>query len=204
MSVTDIKAERAARVAATVDRIRAIERDQGITRAALAEMQVELMSLAAEPLLFPTAEFPPPADGRPGSTRYLLQWDDDHRFALYMVALNPGNETKPHDHTTWAVIAAVDGQELNRVWQRIDDGSDPQRCALALEREVMVEPGRSIGLMPDDIHSIHTAGNKPTRHLHMYGLALEKLDQRRAFDPDTGAIQLYNTAFMQPTATARA
>lgn len=203
MTVTDIKAERAARIAATVDRIRAIERAQGITRAALAAMQVELMKLAAEPRLFPSAEFPPPEDRRLGSNRYLLQWDDDYRFALYMVALNPGNETKPHDHTTWAVIAAVDGQELNRVWRRTDDGSDPERCSLALEREVMVEPGRSIGLMPDDIHSIHTTGSHPTRHLHMYGLALEKLDQRRAFDPDTGAIQLYNAAFMRPTATAR-
>jgi predicted metal-dependent enzyme (double-stranded beta helix superfamily) len=203
MTITDMKAERAARVAATIDRIRAIEREQGITRAALKAMQAELMRLAAEARLFPTAEFPPPEDGRRGSNRYLLQCDDDHRFALYMVALNPGNETKPHDHTTWAVIAAVDGQELNRVWRRTDDGSDPEHCALALEREVMVEPGRSIGLMPEDIHSIHTTGTEPTRHLHMYGLALEKLDGRRAFDPETGDILLYNTNFMQPTATAR-
>ena len=63
--------------------------------------------------------------------RYLLGEDADGRFAMYLLALNPGNETKPHDHTTWAVVTAVEGQELNRVYRRTDDGSDPERCTLA-------------------------------------------------------------------------
>ena len=52
----------------------------------------------------------------------------------------------------------------------------------------MVEPGRGICLMPEDIHSIHTTGNAPTRHLHMYGLALEKLDNRKGYDMETGTV----------------
>jgi predicted metal-dependent enzyme (double-stranded beta helix superfamily) len=197
------KAARQAAVAAAVDRVRAIERAQGVTPPALHAIRAELLALAAQEHLFPAGEFPPPPPGEKGANRYLLQMDADDRFALYLNALNPGNSTKPHDHTTWAVVVAVEGQELNRVYERADDGSDPARCELRLREEIVVEPGRGICLMPDDIHSIHTTGERPTRHLHMYGLALERLDERHAFDPETGEVTRYNRAHMKPTQGAR-
>jgi predicted metal-dependent enzyme (double-stranded beta helix superfamily) len=204
MTATDVAAARAAAVASTVDRIRAIEGAHGVTRPALESIREELLKLAAQEHLFPSANFPPPPNGEKGSNRYLLQEDPGNRFALYMNALNPGNETKPHDHTTWAVVVAVDGQELNKVYERTDDGSDPAKCEMRVREEIMVEPGRGICLMPEDIHSIHTTGTRPTRHLHMYGLALEKLDDRKAYDPATGAVTAYNKNFMKPTASAKA
>jgi predicted metal-dependent enzyme (double-stranded beta helix superfamily) len=204
MNATDVTAARTAAVAATIDRIRAIEAKEGVTRPALHKIRAELLTLAAQEHLFPSSQFPPPPNGEKGSNRYLLQEDPGNRFALYMNALNPGNSTKPHDHTTWAVVVAVDGQELNKVYERADDGSDPEKCELRLREEIMVEPGRGICLMPEDIHSIHTTGSVPTRHLHMYGLALEKLDNRKGYDPETGAVVPYNKNFMKPTATAKA
>jgi predicted metal-dependent enzyme (double-stranded beta helix superfamily) len=202
MNAVDTVAAREAAVAATVARIRDIEAREGVTRDSLARIRDELMRLAAEERLFPSAEFPPPPEGQKGSNRYRLHEDEGNRFALYLNALNPGNETKPHDHTTWAVVVAVDGQELNRVYERLDDGQDPARCDLRLREEVMVEPGRGICLMPEDIHSIHTTGSRPTRHLHMYGLALERLDDRKAYDPATGEVSAYNRNFMKPTVGA--
>jgi predicted metal-dependent enzyme (double-stranded beta helix superfamily) len=193
MTATDPGAARAVAVAAAIDRIRAIERSQGVTRASLDAIKAEMLALAAQERLFPSSAFPPPPDGEKGSRRYLLQEDPDNRFALYLNALNPGNETRPHDHTTWAVVVAVAGQELNKVYRR-GNGT------LAVDHEVMVEPGRGIALMPDDIHSIHTTGTVPTRHLHMYGLALEKLDRRMGYDPVTGEAVPYNTNFMKPSA----
>ncbi|HTN11716.1 MAG TPA: cysteine dioxygenase [Acetobacteraceae bacterium] len=201
MNAPDIKTARAAAVAATVDRIRAIEQAQGVTRPALDAIKAELLALAAQQHLFPSTTFPPPEGGRKGANRYLLQEDADNRFALYMNALNPGNETKAHDHTTWAVVVAVDGQELNKVYRRTDDHSRPDRADIVVDHEIMVEPGRGIALMPDDIHSIHTTGQVPTRHLHMYGLALEVLDNRRGFD--NGEIKLYNRNFMAPAVAPR-
>ena len=203
MNASDVKAARAAAIASTIDRIRAIERAQGVTRPSLAAIKTELMGLAAQEHLFPSAEFPPPPNGEKGSRRYMLQEDENNLFALYLNALNPGHETKPHDHTTWACVVAVDGQELNKVYDRLDDGSDPARCELRLREEIMVEPGRGIALMPEDIHSIHTTGSVPTRHLHMYGLALEKLDDRKAFDAETGEVKPYNMNFMAPTAAPK-
>ena len=200
MNAPAASAARTAAVAAAMDRIKAIEREGGVTRPALDAILAEMLDLAQHEALFPQSEFPPPPEGEKGSRRYLLQEDPDGRFAVYLLALNPGNSTKPHDHTTWAVVSAVDGQELNRVYRRTDDGSAPGRASLELAREVMVEPGRGIALMPEDIHSIHTFGDQPTRHLHVYGLALEKLDARQGFDLEEGTVQPYNKAFMKPTA----
>lgn len=202
MNAPETKAARAAAVAATIDRIRGIERAQGVTRPALDAIKAELLALASQEHLFPSSEFPPPPNGEKGAQRYLLQEDADNRFALYMNALNPGNETKPHDHTTWAVVVAVDGQELNKVYRRTDDRSAADRADIVVDHEVMVEPGRGIALMPEDIHSIHTTGAVPTRHLHMYGLALEVLDNRMAYDQ--GQIVPYNKNFMKPSGVAKA
>ena len=200
MNAPAASAARTAAVASTMDRIKAIERKGGVTRPALDAILTEMLDLAQHEALFPQAEFPPPPAGEKGSKRYLLQEDPDGRFAIYLLALNPGNSTKPHDHTTWAVVAGVEGQELNRVYRRTDDGAVPGKASLEPVREVMVEPGRGIALMPDDIHSIHTFGTAPTRHLHVYGLALEKLDARQGFDLEQGTVQPYNKAFMKPTA----
>jgi len=200
MNAPAASAARTAAVATTMDRIKAIEREQGVTRPALDAILAAMLDLAEHEALFPPAEFPPPPEGEKGSRRYLLQEDPDGRFAIYLLALNPGNSTKPHDHTTWAVVTAVEGQELNRVYRRTDDGSVPGKASLEQVREVMVEPGRGLALMPEDIHSIHTFGTTPTRHLHVYGLALEKLDARQGFDPEEGTVQPYNKAFMKPTA----
>ena len=200
MNASAQSAARQAAVAATMSRIKGIEQQEGVTRASLDAIKAALMQLAARETLFPAAEFTPPPNGEKGSKRYLLQEDPDGRFAIYLLALNPGNSTKPHDHTTWAVVASVEGQELNRVYRRVDDGATEGRAKLELVREVTVEPGIGIALMPEDIHSIHTTGTTPTRHLHCYGLALEKLDQRQGYDMEAGTVQPYNKAYMQPTA----
>jgi predicted metal-dependent enzyme (double-stranded beta helix superfamily) len=200
MNAHDTSAARAAAVAAALDRVHAVEREEGVTRESLARIQGEVEGLARQEHLFPAAEFQPPPDGERGARRYLLQEDLDGRFALYLLAINPGNETKPHDHTTWAAIAAVEGQELNRVYRRTDAGGREGSARLELVREVVVEPGQGIAFMPEDIHSIHTLGTHPTRHLHCYGLALERLDERVGYDLEAGTVQPYNKAFMKPTA----
>ena len=200
MNAPAISAARTAAVAATMDRVKAIEGSQGVTREALEAIKAEMIKLAEHESLFPASEFPPPPAGEKGSKRYLLQEEPDGRFAIYMLALNPGNSTKPHDHTTWAVVVGVEGQELNKVYRRIDDGSQEGHAKLEPVREVMVEPGTGIALMPEDIHSIHTEGTASTRHLHVYGLALERLDDRVGYDLEANTVQPYNKAFMTKTA----
>jgi predicted metal-dependent enzyme (double-stranded beta helix superfamily) len=198
MDAAEVRPVRAVAIAATVDGIRAIERTEGVSRASLEVIKAEMLQLAARAHLFPCSQLPPPSPGEPRANRYLLRDDTDGRFALYLNALNRGDETKPYDHTTWAVVVAVERQEPNKIYRRSDDGRDPERCKLAVDHEIMVEPGRGIALMPNDIRSIHTTGSVPNCHLHMYGLARWPARLRSGDRPGCAVQQKLSRAVGEP------
>lgn len=189
-SRSSVAAERERTVAATVERIRVIERTQGVTRPALAAIKAELIALAKRRDLFPRDEFVPP-DEAPRDRFYRLSEDADHRFALYLNASLPGRESPPHDHTTWAVIVGIDGEEANKVYERTDDRSAPGRGTIRVAHEEVIRTGTGMAYMPDDIHSIHVVGTKPIMHLHMYGTSIQHLPNRIAFDVAAGTYKVY-------------
>lgn len=200
----DLLSRRRSAVAATLADIRSIA---GATpdRSALAAIAARLQELAAQKALFPRADFPPPpaSEGGGASTRYRLNPDDgDDSIALYLNSINPGKTTIPHNHDTWAVIVAIEGQEENRVYRRIDDGRDAKLARLELARKVTVQPGTAIEFLPDDIHSIHVVGDAPTLHFHCYGRPLETLTGRIGIHPETGEIVNYNATQMKPSRVA--
>ncbi|HUN52019.1 MAG TPA: hypothetical protein VMU42_12915, partial [Candidatus Sulfotelmatobacter sp.] len=137
--------------------------------------------------------FPPevfaPVD--PKGTIYRLSEDADHRFAMYASCSEPGRSTPPHDHTTWAVIAGVHGEEHNKFYRRTDDRSVPGQGTVAVDHEFTVRPGTAVTLMPDDIHSIHLGPTGPHVNLHMYGLSLEHLPNRVAYDTAKGTYKVF-------------
>ena len=109
-----------------------------------------------------------------------------------MNSIRPGKLTDPHNHTTWAIVAAVEGEEINRFYERTDDGTEPGKATLKQTREVVVQPGIGVAMMPDDIHSIAVVGEKPTLHLHMYGKSLDVVTDRLGFDLEAGTVDRYN------------
>lgn len=185
-----VAAERERAIAATVERIRAIERRQGVTRASIATIKAELIALARRRELFPRDEFVPPAEP-PCDRFYRLSEDADHRFALYLNACLPGRASPPHDHTTWAVIVGIDGAEENKVYERTDDRSTPGRGVVRIVHEEVIRAGTGMAYMPEDIHSIHVVGTEPIMHLHMYGTSIEHLPNRIAFDVSAGTYKVY-------------
>lgn len=187
------------RVLATVAQVKAIAAG-GVTRQKLEAIRDTLSGLAAEPDIFPFADFPAPeAGGDVYSRRYRLHEDADRTHALYLNALIPGKLTKPHNHGTWAVIVALEGEEVNRIYAREDDGSDPDHARLRLVDEVVVKPGQGIAFLGDDIHSVHIASGGRARMFHFYGRALEALTDRVGFDLETGRVANYNRTYMSPT-----
>jgi predicted metal-dependent enzyme (double-stranded beta helix superfamily) len=175
----------------------------GVDRAALTEIVALLEGLAERRDLFNFDTFPAPVPGQ-GSTafRYRLN-DDGDTPTLYLNSLLPGKSTLPHNHETWAIISAVEGQEINYVYTRDDEGREPGYTTLHLEKEVVVQPGTSIAFLGDDLHGIRVAGEQPTLHLHLYGLPLESLNGRYGVETD-GRILNYNASQMAPSIKAYA
>ena len=204
LTIAPIAEQRRAAIAATLHDIRQITARQTIDRATLARITARLEQLA-HTALFTRDAFPPPAEsaGLGASTRYRLNPEDgDDQIALYLNSINPGKTTIPHNHTTWASIVAVEGQEENRIYRRTDDGSNAAVARLELVRELTVQPGTSVAFLPDDIHSIHVVGKQPTLHFHLYGRPLETLSGRIGIDLETGAVLNYNATQFKPSEVA--
>ncbi|MEC9345064.1 MAG: cysteine dioxygenase [Pseudomonadota bacterium] len=166
---------RKAAIAEAVSAVRAIERDKGVTRESLGAIRATLLDLAAQRELFPLDDFPAPEkDGKRNNALYRLSEDADHRFALYAQRSEGDTNSPAHDHTTWAVIVGIDGEELNRFYRK-----DADEGVVEVDSAV-VTTGTGVALMPEDLHSIHIAKG-PVLNFHMYGLGLEQLHGRRYY-----------------------
>jgi predicted metal-dependent enzyme (double-stranded beta helix superfamily) len=163
-------------IEAAVADIRQIEQRDGVTRASLEKIKQRLMRLAARQDLFTPRDFPPPEPGgKRNSCLYRVSEDPDHRFTLYVNSSFGNYGTPAHNHTTWAVIVGVTGEELNRFYDRVDAGVREKGTAV-------VQQGTGVAFMPEDLHSIHIQA--PLINFHMYGLALEQLDHREYYKAD--------------------
>ena len=181
MSITQTRSQE---IRQTVARVRAIERQHGVTRDAIERIMNEVTALASRGELFPAEHFPVPA-GKHGEV-YRLSEDADCRFALYASAGLPGKAQPPHNHTTWAVISGVFGDEHNVLFERTDNRATAGQGTIRRSGELTVRKGNAVGFLPDDFHTIEVTGDKPALHLHMYGLSLEELPGRIAFETTSG------------------
>jgi predicted metal-dependent enzyme (double-stranded beta helix superfamily) len=142
-----------------------------------------LIRLAARQDLFQSSDFPPPEPGgKRNSCLYRVAEDPDHRFALYVNSSFGNYGTPAHNHTTWAVIVGVTGEELNRFYDR-RDGRPVEKA------QYVVKQGTGVCFMPEDLHSIHIAA--PLINFHMYGLALEQLHNREYYKAEERAWKVF-------------
>ncbi len=177
--------ERDQQVAALVADAKAVLAKRSLSRASLAEIAGRLEALAAQRHLWSEEQYRSPTEAE-RQRRYLVSEEPDRSFAVYLSVMCRGRRVPPHNHTTWACIAAVDGCETNYIYDRLDDGCAPGKANLRERAQVRVEPGRSIAFMPDDIHAVANVDAPMIRHIHFYGRALEVLDRRLTFDLAAG------------------
>ncbi|MFZ9799193.1 MAG: hypothetical protein ACO3C0_01125 [Burkholderiaceae bacterium] len=170
-----------------IDKIRAIAEQNELTRQSLADIEVLVLEMAAQKEWWAESLYPSPASDEL-QARYLIQEDADQRFALYLNVMRPGKKIPPHNHTTWACIAAVEGIERNVLFERVHAGTEPGPAKLREVGQKSVSPGTAIALMPDDIHAVYIESSM-IRHLHMYGRALETLSERLVYDVESESCQ---------------
>ncbi|MFQ3329232.1 MAG: putative metal-dependent enzyme (double-stranded beta helix superfamily) [Candidatus Poriferisodalaceae bacterium] len=166
--------------------IRVIE-STGVDRVAVDGIRNRLIALAADKELFPRSDFPVPQSNI-GGQLYLLSQDSDGRFALYVQVVAGANSTPAHDHTTWAVIVGLEGQELNRVYDGHAEKGKPEVVS-----EYVVEHGTGIAFLPEDVHSIHIEDG--SLNFHCYGLDLNALSERQYWSEDSNEWKYFKNKF---------
>ena len=168
---------------------RALSDAKEIDRDSLDSIRCQLQALAANRELWSEADFPPPAEGEL-QNRYLIADEPGGGNSLYLNVVRSGKKVPPHDHTTWACIAAVEGVEHNMFYTRTDDQATEGKATLKMDNVIAVGPGDAIAMMPDDIHNFEVRGDQTIRHLHFYGHPLESLSERKAFDLEKGTYKI--------------
>ena len=173
--------------AALLTDVQTILQNQTLDHDLLAQVRERLIQLAGQSSIWSEHDFPQ-STGATLHARYLIAQAGD--MTLYLNVMRPGNKTPPHNHTTWACIAAVSGDEENYLYERIDDGSVAGKAELRQTAHITVSPGDGVALMPEDIHHVQIVGDQAIRHLHLYGRPLETLDERLSFDMEAGTCKV--------------
>ncbi len=185
----EIQEERATLAKALVEETRSLSESSEIDRSRLEDIRGRLLKLAARSEFWSENDYPSPPEGEL-QNRFLIASESDGGISLYLNVVRSGKKVPPHDHTTWACIAAVEGVEHNMFYSRTDDGSVEGKATLTMDKVVAVGPGDSIAMMPDDIHNFEVRGDQIIRHLHFYGRPLETLSERKAFDLEKGTYKI--------------
>jgi predicted metal-dependent enzyme (double-stranded beta helix superfamily) len=98
--------------------------------------------------------------------RHVLHEEPDHSLAIFVVTAGPGQESPPHDHGTWGVIAGLEGRQAQRLWKRA--GDEVERAG-----ETAIDAATVVTLPSDTIHSLHNDSDTVAVTLHLYGMNLD-------------------------------
>lgn len=187
--MSEVKEQRTHLAEKLVAETRSISDAKEIDRESLEEIRRHLQVLATRRELWSEEDYPSPPEGELQS-RYFIAGEPGGGITLYLNVVRSGKKVPPHDHTTWACIAAVEGVEHNMFYSRTDDHTVDGKATLATDNVIAVGPGDAIAMMPDDIHNFEVRGDQVIRHLHFYGRPLETLSERKAFDIDKGTYKI--------------
>jgi predicted metal-dependent enzyme (double-stranded beta helix superfamily) len=191
--MTELAADRSHLVRTLIRDTREILDATTMSRTALDGIRANILAIAARQELWNEADYPSPEPGEQ-QNRFLIGQEGPNGISLYLNVLRAGKKIPPHNHTTWACIAAVDGIEHNTLYDRLDDGSAPGKAEIRAREVVAVEPGTALAMLPDDVHSVEIKGDQIIRHLHFYGRPLETLDKRVTFDIENGTCKIMQMA----------
>jgi predicted metal-dependent enzyme (double-stranded beta helix superfamily) len=172
-----------------LEKTQAILASRALDRETLALIEKEVTKLSDQTELWGEEDFRSPSQEEK-QNRYLIAQDGKEGLSLYLNVMQPGKKIQPHNHTTWGCVGAVEGVEINTLYDRVDDGSAEGKAELKQTAVVNLKPGNAISMLADDIHSVEIGGTEIIRHLHFYGQSLESLKGRYIYDLDEGTFSV--------------
>jgi predicted metal-dependent enzyme (double-stranded beta helix superfamily) len=196
--MTDLATERGQAIDSLIRDVRAMLDAAPLDRALLARIRARILGLAARKDFWGESRYPAPPEGE-RQNRYLIGQEGPRGISLYLNVLRRGKTIPPHNHTTWACVAAVEGVEHNTLYDQLDDGATPGHAEIRERETVAIGPGDAIAMLPDDIHAVEIRDDAIIRHLHFYGRPLETLDSRVTFDIATGTCKIMEMAVKTKT-----
>lgn len=163
----------------------------GASKAGLSEIAETMGRLAGTPGLIDGAGLHS-IHGNASIGQRVLASDGPEGLNLYLSKLEPDAKTPVHDHSTWGVVHVLEGRDRHVRWERIDDGSAPDRARLRMVEEIVVGPGQFVYWLPPprDIHSQEAVGTV-VWELVMTGRDLSHATasgHRHWFDPEAGTV----------------
>lgn len=139
-------------------------------------------------------KFRRPVEG--GIANYMLAKAPDDAWTVVSVVWAPGYSTPVHDHLIWGLIGVWGGEELERRFERLDDGSKINYAELRETDSGHNKPGDVSTLVPPDYdyHLICNDGDAPSYSIHVYGGSLDGT-LRHSYDLETGEVREFRSKY---------
>jgi predicted metal-dependent enzyme (double-stranded beta helix superfamily) len=129
---------------------------------------------------------PQQCEGDPGHYRqHILHAERDGAFSIVALVWLPGQRTSIHDHVAWCVTGVHQGEEHERRFRLVTDGT---AARLVATEDVVNKLGDVCGFAPPgDIHRVWNGGDGKAISLHIYGADISRLGSsvRRVYDHRT-------------------
>jgi len=153
---------------------------QGVP-AGVVEVRQHLERLLRNPTLLREHLGEPPPFGR-----HCLHYDPESDVYVLVHGRERAGSGMPHDHgPCWVVYGQYTNHTDMQLWERLDDGSRAGVAELKVSREVKLEAGHAVALLPGYIHSL--AYPERTFFLRVTGGDVEAQKTLR-FDPEQKSV----------------
>ena len=137
----------------------------------------------------------------PGETAtWAMYRSQDPDLCVFTMVVPPGEMTRVHNHLTDGWVGCIQGEQLERLFRRVDDRSRADYAELAIVAEDRVSVGELTPLSyPDhDIHQVVTTSATPSVSLHVLCNDLGAVE-RQLFEPDARRVSNFVSGYTNVT-----
>jgi predicted metal-dependent enzyme (double-stranded beta helix superfamily)/predicted enzyme related to lactoylglutathione lyase len=181
---------------AEVKQVVATSEERGAT---IARLKPSFVALLADSTWL-HADFRQPVAGK--FVQYAVYRAEDASLSVMAMVVPAGVATPVHDHRAWGLVGVYQGQQREKVYRRIDDGSRPDFADLQQVAENILAPGDITTLLPPegDIHMIETISAEPSISIHVLGNDIG-CEHRHRYDVEHKAVHGFKSGYINTSCT---